>query len=189
MKKIGERVIGKGDWLILREDSYLNRNGEEVHWESVQHTGNSYVVVVVARLVPSGQFIFLRQYRQAIENTVIGFCAGAAPHGSDPAVEAMRELREETGYVGHVVGSSPQLKLNAGLIDDDLYILSAEVDESDPRNQHPRQELEPCEEIEVVLLKPEEIPAFLAKERAAGRTIGAGIWYMFGALSLFPGRA
>ncbi len=186
MKKIGERVIGKGDWLVLREDRYLNSRGEEVHWESVSHTSDSYVVVTAAKLVPSGRFIFLRQYRQAIENTVIGFCAGGAPRGSDPAAEAMRELREETGYIGHVVGSSPLLKLNAGLIDDDLYILSAEVDETDPRNQHPQQELEPCEEIDVVLLKREEIPAFLAEERAAGRTIGAGIWYMFGALSVFP---
>ena len=65
---------------------------------------------------------------------------------------------------------------------DDLYILSAEIDDTDPLNQHPQQELEPSEEIEVVLLMQDEIPAFLRSEQAAGRTVGSGIWYMFGIL-------
>jgi len=84
----------------------MSESGEEVHWECIAHATDTYVVVVVARLMPSGRYVLLRQYRQAIENTVIGFCAGAAPAGSDPEVEALRELREETGFVGHIVASS-----------------------------------------------------------------------------------
>jgi len=182
MKKTGERIIGKGNWLVLREDTFVNDSGEEVHWECIAHATDTYVVVVVARLMPSGRYVLLRQYRQAIENTVIGFCAGAAPEGSDPEVEALRELREETGFVGRIVGSSGRLKVNVGMSNDDLYILSAEIDETDPLNQHPQQELEPSEEIEVVLLMQDEIPAFLRSEQAAGRTVGSGIWYMFGIL-------
>jgi ADP-ribose pyrophosphatase len=187
VKKIGERVIGKGDWLVLREDTFVNSSGEEVHWECVAHTSDTYVVVVVARLVPSGRFVLLRQYRQAIENSVLGFCAGAAPRGTNPEVEALRELREETGYVGRIVGSSGPLKVNVGMSNDDQYIMSAEIDENDPRNLFPQQELEPAEEIDVVLLRQDEIPAFIESERAAGRTVGPGVWYMFGALTTLSG--
>src|SRR5450756_213403 len=91
MKKTGERIIGKGNWLVLREDTFVSESGEEVHWECIAHATDTYVVVVVARLMPSGRYVLLRQYRQAIENTVIGFCAGVAPAGSKPEVEALRE--------------------------------------------------------------------------------------------------
>ncbi len=187
MKKIGERVIGKGTWLVLREDTFVSNSGEEVRWESVEHTSDTFVVVVVAKLVPSGRFVLLRQYRQAIENTVLGFCAGVAPRGSDPEVEGLRELREETGYVGRIVGSSGPLKVNVGISNDDQFILSAEIDENDPRNQHPQQELEPSEEIETVLVPESGIPAFIETERTAGRTVGPGVWYMFGALTALSG--
>jgi ADP-ribose pyrophosphatase len=182
MKKTGERIIGRGNWLVLREDTFVSDSGEEVHWECVSRTLDTYVVVVVARLMPSGRYVLLRQYRQPIENTVIGFCAGAAPAGSDPEVEALRELREETGFVGRIVASSGPLKVNVGMSNDDQYIVSAEIDETDPRNQHPQQELEPSEEIEVVLLMEDEIPSFLQSEQASGQTVGPGVWYMFGAL-------
>jgi len=180
MKKTGERIIGKGNWLVLRDDTFVSDSGEEVHWECIAHTSDTYVVVVVARLMPSGRYVLLRQYRQAIENTVIGFCAGSAPVGSDPEVEALRELREETGFVGRIVASSGPLKVNVGMSNDDQYIFSADIDETDPRNQHPQQELEASEEIEVVLLMEDEIPAFLQSEQAAGRTVGPGVWYIFG---------
>jgi ADP-ribose pyrophosphatase len=189
MKKTGERVLGKGKWLILRDETFLSEKGEEVHWETITRTSDSYVVVVVARLVPSGRYVLLRQYRQAIENTVIGFCAGAAPAGSDPETEALRELREETGYVGRIVGSSGPLRVNVGMSNDIQYVFAAEIDETDPRNRTPQQELEPSEEIEVVLALRSEIPGFLLREQEAGGTIGSGAWYVFGVLPMLEDRA
>jgi len=189
MKKTGERVLGRGKWLILRDETFLSEKGEEVHWETITRTSDSYVVVVVARLVPSGRYVLLRQYRQAIENTVIGFCAGAAPAGSDPETEALRELREETGYVGRIVGSSGPLRVNVGMSNDIQYVFAAEIDETDPRNRTPQQELEPSEEIEVVLALRSEIPGFLLREQEAGGTIGSGAWYVFGVLPMLEDRA
>jgi ADP-ribose pyrophosphatase len=188
MKKTGERVLGKGKWLILRDETFLSEKGEEVHWETITRTSDSYVVVVVARLVPSGRYVLLRQYRQAIENTVIGFCAGAAPAGSDPETEALRELREETGYIGRIVGSSGPLRVNVGMSNDIQYVFVAEIDEADPRNRTPQQELEPSEEIEVVLVPRSEIPGFLLREQDAGGTIGSGVWYVFGVLPMLEDR-
>jgi ADP-ribose pyrophosphatase len=189
MKKTGERIIRKGNWLVLRDDTFVSDSAEEVHWECISRTSDTYVVVVVARLMPSGRYVLLRQYRQPIENTIIGFCAGAAPVGSDLEVEALRELREETGFVGRIVASSGPLKVNVGMSNDDQYIFSAEIDETDPRNQHPQQELKPSEEIEVVLLMEDEIRTFLQSEQASGRTVGPSVWYMFGALPTLAGHA
>jgi ADP-ribose pyrophosphatase len=181
MKKTGERIIRKGNRLVLREDTFVSDRGEEVHWECISGTSEMHVVVVVRRLMPSGWYVLLRQYRQPIENAIIGFCAGATPTGSDPEVEALRELREETGFAGRIIASGGPLKVNVGMSNDDQYVFSAEIDEMDPRNQHPQQELEPSEEMEVVLLMEDEIPAFLQSEQAARRTVGPGVWYMSGA--------
>jgi len=189
MERTGERIVGKGHRLVLREDTFVSDRGEEVHWECISRTSEMNVVVVVARLMPSGRYVLLRQYRQPIENAIIGFCAGAAPAGSDPEVEALRELREETGFAGRVIASSGALKVNVEMSNDDQYIFSAEIDEMDPRNQHPQQELEPSEEMEVVLLIEDEIPAFLQSEQAAGRTVGPGVWYMSGALGTLARHA
>jgi len=86
MRKTGERIIGKGNWLVLREDIFVSKSGNEVHWECISRTSDTYVVAVVARLMPSGRYVLLRQYRQPIENTVIGFCAGGKrPRGRGSA--------------------------------------------------------------------------------------------------------
>ena len=74
-------------------------------------------------------------------------------------------MREKTGFVGRIVASSGRLKMNVGMSNDDQYVFGAEIDETHPRNQHPQQELESSEEIEVVLLMEDEIPAFLQSER------------------------
>ena len=54
-------------------------------------------VGVVARL-PGGAFLFVRQYRKAVEEDVLEVCAGCNDPGETPEEAARRELREETGH-------------------------------------------------------------------------------------------
>jgi len=179
MKKISEKTLFEGNWLLLKETTYSNSGGNEIKWESIERKRKRVVLVVIGILVPSNRYVLIRQYRPAVDNYVIGFHAGISD-SYNIAEEALRELREETGYVGRVTAISPILKVNSGIMDDSCNIINVEIDEKDPRNANPMQSLEPSEEIEVVLKREDNIKKFLQQEKKKGYEIGAGLWYFFG---------
>jgi len=179
MKKISEKILFEGNWLSLKEFTYLSRDGKEIKWESIERKQQKVVLVIIGLLVPSNRYVLIRQYRPAVDNYVIGFPAGISD-SDNTAQEALRELKEETGYAGTVTGISPPLKVNFGVMDDSCRIINVEIDEKDPVNAKPKQLLEPSEEIEVILKRKEEVKEFLMKEKNKGHEIGAGVWYVFG---------
>ncbi len=57
-----------------------------------------------------------------------------------PEVAALRELKEETGYTGIVTSCSPfPTYLDTGLSSASIYLVTVEIDEDDPANDHPKQ--------------------------------------------------
>ena len=179
MKKLDEKVLYAGKWVQLNEMTFAAGNGSTYQWEVVRRRGDARGVVVVAELVPSHRIVLLRQYRQPLENYIIGFPAGLA-ESDDLEAEALRELLEETGYYGRVLEVGPLIRSNPGLMNDGAYTVRAEIDESDPRNSNPRQKLEASEEIEVFLVPRQEMRSFLFERVARGDDIGMGVWYRFG---------
>ena len=177
MKKIDEKTVYEGQWLFVRETHYQNGSGERLVWESVHRKRSTVGVVVIARLLPSRKFILIKQYRPALNGYVISFPAGL---GFDDPQHALVELKEETGYKGKLVSYSPVLKSGASLVNDSARVVYVEVDENDPANQNPVQELEPSEDIEVCLVSLEEAKEFLLKQETAGVHVAANLWYLFG---------
>ena len=135
-------------------------------------------LIIIARLIPSGRYVLIRQYRPAVEGYVYGFPAGLS-ETEDVARDALRELREETGYHGRITEMSPPLKSNSGLMNNNVVIAKVDIDEAEKRNMDPRQELEISEEIEVLLLPGEEVRQFLLMEKEKGYEIGVGLWQYF----------
>jgi len=177
MKKQGEKSVYQGRWLRLKE-LYYEKEGQPITWETVERINEYGVIVMVVQLLPSRRLLLLQQFRPLINNYIIGFPAGLA-ESSDIEKEALRELLEETGYQGRVKQISPPLKSNAALINDTVYIVNIEIDETLPDNQHPAQCLEPSEEIEVMLVEENHIQEFLMEKHRAGYEIGIGPWYAF----------
>lgn len=178
MKKIRERILFQGNWLALKEGTYLDDKGRESKWETVVRKHGAIFLVMIAKLVPSERYVLIKQYRPSIDNYIIGFPAGV-PNSDHIGEEALRELKEETGYTGKVISISPQLKVNSGILNDSSFVVNVEIDETDPKNQNPQQSLEPSEEIEVVLKRKSEVKEFLLQEKERGNDIGAGVWYVF----------
>lgn len=56
--------------------------------------------VVVVAMTNDGRVVMIREYKQAIEQTVFGLPAGGIKKGESPIEAALRELRQETGYEG-----------------------------------------------------------------------------------------
>ncbi len=177
MKKINEKVVYEGQWLFVQETLYESKKGGELVWETVHRKRSTVGVVIVAQLMPSKQFILIKQYRPAINGYIISFPAGL---GFNDPNHALVELKEETGYMGKIVSVSPVLKSGASLINDSARIVYIEVDEKDPANQNPVQELEPSEDIEVCLVHFKDAKDYLLKQEAAGIHIAANLWYVFG---------
>ncbi|NMC61206.1 MAG: NUDIX hydrolase [Candidatus Methanofastidiosa archaeon] len=175
MKKISEKILYTGSWLQLKESTYDN-NGFIVKWETVERKTSKVTVVIIARLVPSERYVLIKQYRIPINNYLIGFPAGVSD-GKDLIRDISRELKEETGYVGKIVSISPPLKSNPGLTDESVRVANVEIDENSHENMNPSQELEPSEEIEVILIKKEEINNYLKNQLEKGVDVGVGIWY------------
>lgn len=180
MKKLSEKTVYDGTWLSVHETVYENKQGRPLTWETVHRKRSAVGVVVIARLEPSKRFILIRQYRPAINGYILSFPAGL---GQDDPAHALVELKEETGYTGKIVRVSPRLKSGASLIDDNAYLVYAEVDETAPENQNPVQQLEDAEDIEVFLVSFEEGKEFLRSQQNKGVHISANLWYVFGLLS------
>lgn len=177
MKKNGETVLYQGVWLRVKKICCV-KEGQPYNWEVVERVNEYGVIVIVARLLPSRRVILLKQYRPLIENHIIAFPAGLADSGNIET-EALRELQEETGYAGRVTRISPPLKSNSALINDQVFIVNVEIDETSPVNLHPVQRLEASEEIEVLLVEEPNIAAFLVEQHQQGCEIGIGPWYAF----------
>lgn len=176
MKKISEKVLHKGRFLWLKESTYLNRDGLEIKWESIGRKTPTRVVVMMSKLVPSNKYVFIRQFRPAVDNFVLGLPAGIVSEDNVEAA-ALRELKEETGYVGRVVGTSPKFKMSPALLEDDAYIVTIEIDEALSENIKPKQELEADEQIEVILVGKNDIKELVESELKKGHFVASAIWY------------
>ncbi len=183
MKKIGSKIVYEGSWLSVEEAQYTNQDGKLYTWESVHRKRSSVGVVVVAKLVPSNRFILIKQFRPAIEGYILSVPAGL---GFDDPDHGLVELKEETGYVGRIVETSPVLKTGASLINDSARIVYVEVDEHLPANQHPVQELESAEDIQVCLVQDTAAKDYILDEAKKGVHIAANLWYLFGLPKYLP---
>lgn len=179
MSKISEQILFTGKWLQVKKSLFISNEGHEVEWESIERVGHHHGIVIVARLMPSNRLVLSRQYRPALNNYVLGFPAGISD-SHEIAAEALRELREETGYEGIVTSISPALKGNPALMSDTMYIVNVEIDETSPFNQNPIQQLEPEEDIEVIIMEENMIPQFLREQKQKDVEIGVGLWFAFG---------
>jgi 8-oxo-dGTP pyrophosphatase MutT (NUDIX family) len=177
MKRISEKMVYKGQWLSVHESVYETKKGEFITWESIRRTKSATGVVVLAQLIPSKRIVLIKQFRPAAQGYVLGLPAGLA--FGDPN-HALVELKEETGYTGKIVAVSPVLKTGSTITNENGIIVSIQIDEHDPLNQNPEQELEPGEDIEVCLVAKEGAVDFIKSEQAQGTHISSSLWYMFG---------
>lgn len=176
MKKISETVIHRGTWISYLETVFEDTGGNRHTWESVQRNkGVETIVVVIARLVAADKYLFIKQYRPAVDNYVIGFPAGICEDG-DIRKTALAELKEETGYTGRVTAVSPLLRTSPAAMKDRLYLVYADIDDKAPENLDPHQQLEPAEDIEAIITTKDEMYEFITTG-AAGMDISSGVWY------------
>jgi ADP-ribose pyrophosphatase len=112
----------------------------------VRHPG----AVVILPLLEDGRICFVRNYRVAVDQTLIELPAGTLEPDEDPAETARRELAEETGYRAGHIEHLLTFCMSPGILDERMYLFLA-------RDLTPgAMALEPGEDLEPMLCTWEE---------------------------------
>ncbi|CAI7620539.1 unnamed protein product [Penicillium pancosmium] len=142
-------------WTRLVKTTYTDPLGVERTWESGERQtrpanceidGVGIVTILTKSTGP--ELLLQKQYRPPIDKVVIEIPAGLIDAGETPEQCAVRELKEETGYVGVAEQTSPIMYNDPGFCNTNLNMVHVRVDMALPENQNPKPELEDNEFIE-----------------------------------------
>jgi ADP-ribose pyrophosphatase len=122
-KTLRRKSIFKGRILKLEVLDVELESGVRSKREIIRHPG---AVVILAQL-PDGRFVLVKQFRKAIERSLLEAVAGTLGAGEDPGEAARRELQEETGYRAKRLVKLGRLAAAPGYCDEVLHAYYAEL--------------------------------------------------------------
>jgi ADP-ribose pyrophosphatase len=121
-------------------------DGTEHPREVVRHPG----AVVILPILDDGRICLVKNYRVAVDETLIELPAGTLEAGEEPATTAQRELAEETGYRLGRIEHLADFYMSPGILDEKMYLFLA------TSLQAGNMALEPGEEIQTMLATRQE---------------------------------
>lgn len=138
-------TVFSGRLIEVRKVTVGLSNGTTTDREIVVHPE----VVAVLPLLDDGRVVLVRQFRKAAERELLEVPAGGIDEGETPEDAVRREMVEETGYR---VGSLKWLSsfyTSPGFTTERMHLFEA-------RGLQPGEATEETDQIEVVLMTPEE---------------------------------
>ena len=163
-----EQLLYQGRWSNLVEFSYEDEKKQIRKWEGLHRKNNAEAVIIIAKMEPSERHIIIRQFRPPTNSYILEFPAGLVDRGETHEQTAIRELSEETGYVGEVEKISPMLYSSPGILSEAVSFVNMQVDENLPDNQRPKARNEPGEFITVFKKSVDEVLEFFNQEFSHG---------------------
>lgn len=120
---IKSQLIHKGNITEYWVDEVLLPNGKKSKREIVKHAG----AVAIMPFTKDGKMIFVKQFRKAIEKTILEIPAGMIDKTDAHSIETgKRELEEETGYQAKIFELETAFYTSPGFSNEFLYIYRAE---------------------------------------------------------------
>lgn len=116
-KTICSERIYEGAIINLRKDEVSVVNGVSYR-EIIEHNGGA----VIAAVTDDGKMVMVRQYRKPAERVMLEVPAGKIDPGEKPLQAAVRELKEETGYVADEVEFLTDFYPSVGYSEEVLYL-------------------------------------------------------------------
>ena len=170
MKFVKSNVVYKGKRVLLEEATYIDKKGNLRVMEHVK----VQPAVAILGVTESNKFVLIKTKRTAIGNSdVLEIPAGKVENGECPKKAAIRELKEETGYVTDDMELLTTFYSSPGFTDEKKFIFLA-----NGLKIKEEQELEDTEEIEVVETSKDEVIEMLKNGVfSCGTTQLALTWY------------
>jgi len=97
-------------------------NGQVVRRQVVVHPG----AVTIIPLLEGDRVCLIRNYRVAVGKSLIELPAGTIDNNEPPAVTAVRELQEETGFTATRWRELPPFFMSPGILNERMYLFVAE---------------------------------------------------------------
>lgn len=130
----------------------------------VEHPGG----VGILPILDDGRIVLIRQYRAAIDKYIWEIPAGTREAGEEPAVTAMRELIEETGYRAERLERLPSFWSSPGFLTEKIDLFLATGLTAGP------SALEDGEDLTLETFEPSRVRAMIASgEIEDGKTLVA----------------
>jgi len=150
------RTLYEGRVVRLELLEIATDDGRTAKREIIRHAG---ATVVLARL-PNGRFVFVRQYRKAVETALVEAIAGGIEPGETPEECARREVAEESGYGVARIRALGPIVCCPGYSTEILHGFVADL-EAQAGSQSPDED----ENVEVLTLTADETEAWIADGR------------------------
>lgn len=159
-----EELLAEGKWVKLEQTTYVDPAGNTRSWETVKRTTRRSnteadgvgIIALLKRTLHKDCVVMVKQFRPPLGCHTLEFPAGLIDEGETAEAAALRELKEETGYKGEVVGVTPVTCLDPGLSNCTTQIVLVNINGDDVENIHPTQQLGEGEFVEVILLPFDE---------------------------------
>jgi len=110
-----------GKQFAVRVDE-VRIDGRAHEYELAEHPGGFAIIA----LPNADHIVLVRQYRHATAGFLWELPAGTAQLGEDPSRGALRELREETGYIAGTVRKLWEVYPSPGILTEVMHIFVAE---------------------------------------------------------------
>lgn len=124
--QVASRRVYTGRVISLDVDTVRFPNGTIGDLEMVRHSGASAVVPFLDDPEgPDPEVLLIRQYRHAAEESLFEIPAGRLDPGEAPEACALRELREETGYLAGSVEVLTTIFTTPGFTDERIHLFLA----------------------------------------------------------------
>ena len=121
-KELSSKTIFDGKVVHLCMDEVRLPNGKTATREYVKHVG----AVCVVALTDDDQVILERQFRYPFHRELIEIPAGKLDSKSeDPMLAALRELREETGYIPDTIRHIGEFYGSPAILDENIRMFLA----------------------------------------------------------------
>ena len=168
-KTVGVMRVFEGRALTIDVAEIELPNGRRSTREIVRHRG----AAVILGQRPDGTYVLIRQYRRAVEQTLLELVAGCLEEGESPEEGARREMEEESGYRVVELEKVGVIVPCPGYSEERLHLFYARI------AQHPdAQRPDFDENLEPVVMTAAEIDAALdAGELIDGKSIA--LWLMW----------
>lgn len=138
-------TVFSGHLITVRRDDVRLPGGKTTQREIVAHAETIAVLPVLA----DGRLVFVRQYRKAADRILLEAPAGGIDEDETPEEAVRREMIEETGYRVGTLQHLCSFFTSPGFTTEYMHLYRA-------TDLRPGKATEETDQIEVVLLTPEE---------------------------------
>ncbi|EPZ32995.1 NUDIX hydrolase-like domain-containing protein [Rozella allomycis CSF55] len=171
-------LVHSEKWISLHKIYYKSHLNTTQIWESVERNtrhGEVDAVVIFAKLnyTDRTEVVLVKQYRPPLDKICIEL---PADKGETVEQAALRELQEETGFVGVVESVLPTMFSDPGITSANMKMVVCNVDMSKPENQIPVCNQEDSECIETFTCSIKNLFNFLRDQEKNGFAVDSRLF-------------